>query len=76
MVQLTLTVSDDHEKRFKSYGWDYLKINGHNYKEISKALKKAKIKKTYSNFKQLQSYGSPNKSGKASSHGSPLGMMK
>ena len=37
----SLAVSDDHEKRFKSYGWNYLKINGHNYKEITKALKKA-----------------------------------
>ena len=37
----SLAVSDDHEKRFKSYGWDFLKINGHNFKEISKALKKA-----------------------------------
>ena len=41
----TLAVSDDHEKRFKSYGWDYLKINGHNYKEISNALKKHKNQK-------------------------------
>ena len=28
----SLAVSDDHEKRFKSYGWDYININGHNYK--------------------------------------------
>ena len=35
-----LAVSDNHEKRFKSYGWDFIKINGHNYKEISKALRK------------------------------------
>ena len=70
----SLAVSDNHEKRFKSYGWDYLKINGHNFKEISKAIKKAKkIKKTLAiNCKTTIGYGSPNKN-KASSHGSPLG---
>ena len=71
----SLAVSDNHEKRFKSYGWDYIKINGHNFKEIFKALKKAqKSKKPIAiSCKTVIGYGSPNKSGKETSHGSPLG---
>ena len=70
-----LTVSDNHEKRFKSYGWDFININGHNYKDIFKSLKKAqKSKKPVAiACKTTIGYGSPNKGGEASSHGSPLG---
>ncbi len=72
----SLAISDNYEKRFESYGWDYIFINGHNEKEIFKALKKVqKAKKpTVISCKTKIGYGSPNKSGKASSHGNPLGV--
>jgi len=71
----SLAVSDNFKKRFESYGWEYILINGHNEKEIFKALKKVQNAKkpTVISCKTKIGYGSPNKSEKASSHGSPLG---
>ena len=70
-----LSVSDNFKKRFESYGWDYILIDGHNEKQISRALKKAQRAKkpTVISCKTIIGFGSPNKSGKASAHGSPLG---
>jgi len=70
-----LAVSDNTKKRFESYGWNYLEIDGHNEKQIFNVLKKAQVsKKPFAiSCKTTIGYGSPNKSGKASSHGSPLG---
>ncbi len=71
----SLSVSDNYKKRFESYGWSFMEVNGHNEKQISKAITKAsKSKKpTIISCKTIIGFGSPNKSGNASSHGSPLG---
>jgi len=70
-----LAVSDNFKKRFESYGWNYIEINGHNEKQIFKSLKKVQNSKkpTVISCKTKIGYGSPNKSGSASAHGSPLG---
>jgi len=70
-----LAVSDNYKKRFESYGWSFQEINGHNEKEISKAIKKCldSKKPNLISCKTIIGYGSPNKSGKASSHGAALG---
>ncbi len=70
-----LAVSDNYKKRFEAYGWDYIDINGHNEKQIFNAIKKVqKAKKpTVISCKTIIGFGSPNKSGTASAHGSPLG---
>ena len=74
----SLAVSDNFKKRFESYGWDYVLIDGHNEREIFKALKKVQYAKkpTVISCKTKIGYGSPNKSGKSSSHGSPLGLAE
>ena len=70
-----LSVSEDTLKRYSSYGWQTIKIDGHDYKEISKAIKIAKKKNlpTLIACKTKIGFGSPNKESQSSSHGSPLG---
>ena len=71
----SLSVSDNYKKRFEAYGWNFLEVNGHNHRQVSTAIKKASKsnKPTVISCKTIIGFGSPNKSGKASSHGSPLG---
>ena len=71
----SLSVSDNYKKRFESYGWSFQEINGHNYKQIFNSIKKAikSNKPSIISCKTIIGFGSPNKSGKASSHGAPLG---
>ena len=71
----SLAVSDNYKKRLEAYGWDYIDISGHNEKQIFKAIKKCQNAKrpTVIACKTTIGFGSPNKSGKSSAHGSPLG---
>ncbi len=69
--------SEDIPERFKSYGWQVIpEIDGHNSKDIDKAIERAKseiLKPSIICCKTIIGKGSPNKEGSASSHGSALG---
>ena len=71
-----LAFSDNTNLRFKSVNWDVLSGDGHNHKNIKDLFKKAQksSRPCLINFKTIIGFGSPNKSAKASSHGSPLGI--
>lgn len=69
--------TEDVPGRFEAYGWHVIRdVDGHNPDEIKKALEDA-----IANDKQpsilccntIIGWGSPNKEGKESSHGAPLG---
>ena len=68
--------SDDTEQRFLSYGWQVLKVDGHDADAIRAATVEAKAetqKPTIIICKTIIGLGSPNKQGKEDCHGAPLG---
>lgn len=73
----SLACSDNIEKRFESYNWQVLSVqDGNNLETISDAINKAANNKKQPSIIKIKTkigYGSPNKEGKASCHGSPLG---
>jgi transketolase len=72
---LSLADSVDQVKRFEAAGWNASRIDGHDPAAITAAIEKAKSsdKPTMIACKTTIGYGAPNKAGKSSSHGSPLG---
>ncbi|MBQ7256857.1 MAG: transketolase [Abditibacteriota bacterium] len=70
-----IAFTEDVKGRFISYGWDVQNIDGHNYEEIEKAIKKAQKNKVPSLIiaKTKIGFGAPNKEGTAKAHGEPLG---
>jgi transketolase len=68
--------TDDSVKRFNSYGWQTIEVDGHNLDEINDAIVSAKNedkKPTMIFCKTTIGYGSPAKAGTADAHGAPLG---
>ncbi len=67
--------STDQIKRFEAVGWNTISIDGHDYKEIEKAIKKAQKSKkpTLIACKTKIGFGAPSKCGTSKCHGSPLG---
>jgi len=69
--------ADDTPGRFEAYGWQVVRnVDGHNPHEIKTAIETARAsadKPTLICCKTIIGWGSPNKAGKESSHGAPLG---
>ncbi|MCC7253915.1 transketolase [Hyphomicrobium sp.] len=73
----SLAVSDDQVKRFEASGWNTIRVDGHDAKAISAALKKARADSSAPWLiacKTVIGYGAPTKAGKSSTHGEPLGV--
>jgi transketolase len=71
-----LAFTEDVSKRFEAYGWHVIEIDGHDHDQISSAIEKSQAvtdKPSLVVCKTKIGFGSPNKEGKESSHGSPLG---
>ncbi|MDZ5473374.1 transketolase [Bacillus sp. 31A1R] len=74
---LDRSFSESVEKRFDSYGWQYIRVNdGNDLNEIANALESARAdqnRPTLIEVKTVIGFGSPSKAGKSDVHGAPLG---
>lgn len=72
-----IAFTEDVGKRFSAYGWQVLSVeDGNNLDSIAGAIEEARQetkKPSLIMVKTLIGFGSPNKQGKAASHGAPLG---
>jgi len=73
-----ITFKEDVGLRFKAYGWQVIgPVDGNDIDAISDAINKAKGESRFPSLiicKTIIGCGSPNKQGKCSSHGEPLGI--
>lgn len=75
--ELDMSFTENIQKRFESYGWNYIRVeDGNDVNELNAAIAQAKANDggpTMIEVKTVIGYGSPNKSGKSAAHGAPLG---
>jgi transketolase len=72
----SLAVSDNELERFAASGWNTARVDGHDPAAIAAAIKAAKgdsSRPWLIACKTVIGYGAPNKAGKSSAHGEPLG---
>jgi len=74
----SLCFTENVAKRYESYGWQVIEVKDadHDLKAIDQAIAAAKndhARPSLIIFKTTIGYGAPNKQGKSSAHGSPLG---
>ncbi len=68
--------TDDTTKRFESYGWQVLAVDGHDPEQIANAIVRAKAESSKPSIircKTIIGFGAPSKQGTSGVHGSPLG---
>ncbi|MBT6066441.1 MAG: transketolase [Proteobacteria bacterium] len=69
--------TDDTPARFRAYGWQVIdRIDGHDAEAVASAIEQARgnsLEPTLICCRTIIGRGSPNKQGKESSHGAPLG---
>lgn len=72
----SVSFSEDVPARFRACGWHVVSCDGHNGKEVDMAIAEAKAetgRPSLIALKTVIGFGSPNKAGTYSVHGSPLG---
>lgn len=71
----SLTTSDDVLMRFTAYGWHTQRVDGHEADAVAAAIMAARTDPRPSLIAccTIIGYGAPNKQGKESAHGAPLG---
>jgi transketolase len=74
-----IAFTEDVSARFAAYGWHVESIDGHDPSAIDAAIIRARSETNNPSLiamKTVIGYGSPNKAGKSSAHGAPLGAVE